>query len=130
MNEQITEILNKARRIAAYGIREPGSRSYEVARFLSAEGFEIIPIGPHSACHHKAFPTLGSVPGPVDMIAVFSGSADKAMRDAVQWGVRLVWVQPGVKFAPISRVRVVHGRCLRREYLSRWPPVASLPINV
>lgn len=132
VSQEITTILNDCRRIAAFGIRRRGSRSYEIARFLSAEGYEVIPIGRHAACRHKASPSLAAVSGKIDMVAVFSGSADPPIRAAVEEGISVVWIQPGsrIRKKSIPGVRVIRGRCLRREYLSRWPPMASLSASV
>lgn len=140
-HDEITRILERGRRIGLFGLgADCLSRDYDhdVAEFLHFEGYEIVPIGPvhNRVLPLKTYPRLGSVPGGVDMAAVFPGTVDvkRAIEQALRADVSLFWFQkgsrcptPALRLARMGK-KVVYNRCLRSEYLARWIPVASIHI--
>ncbi len=139
-SDKISQVLEECRRIAVYGLSdEPGRQSFEICKFLSVEGFEVIPIGlpGKTGLHVKSYAKLSTVPGEVDMILVFPGTDPaQTAAEALRWKVPVVWFQRGVKAKEAAEelfekgVKVVYNRCVRLEYLTRWPPVASLYTDV
>ena len=119
-----------AKRIAVVGLSDDPSRpSYDVARYLRSVGKEILPVNPN----HKTvmglpcYPTLADVPGPIDLVDVFRRPefcADVA-RDAVEAGVKGIWLQSGVRsdaardIARRAGIDFVQDRCLKVEHMFR-----------
>jgi predicted CoA-binding protein len=121
--DRITELLERGRRIAAYGVvEEPGRSSWEVCRFLMAEGFQV------------ARPAAGKLArGGADMILVFPGADVKqAAADAIRAKVPAVWFEREIRARGTAKelaergICVVYNQSIRSEYLSRWPPVNAL----
>lgn len=71
---QAQEILKKAKTIAIVGIsNEPTKDSYEVAAYLQAHGYRIIPVNPKypEILGEKCYPSLQAIPEEVDIVDVF-----------------------------------------------------------
>ena len=127
--EAVRRMVN-AKRIAVVGLSDDPSRpSYDVASYLRSVGKEILPVNPN----HKTvmgltcYPSLGAVPGPIDVVDVFRRPefcADVA-RDAVTVGAKGVWLQSGIKsdaareIARRAGIDFVQDRCLKVEHMFR-----------
>ncbi|HWT25178.1 MAG TPA: CoA-binding protein [Solirubrobacteraceae bacterium] len=100
---------------------DPGRPSHDVARFLLARGYDVIPVNPNARevlgrpCH----PSLADVPRPVEVVDVFrrSEAAGGHVDEAIAAGARAVWLQLGViDEAAVARARAagllaVMNRC-------------------
>jgi uncharacterized protein len=100
---------------------DPGRPSNDVARFLIARGYDVIPVNPNAAevlgrtCH----PSLAEVPRRVDVVDIFrrSAAAGAHVDEAIAAGARAVWLQLGViDEAAVARARAagllaVMNRC-------------------
>ena len=120
-------LLEDTRTIAIVGLSpRPERASNEVARYLRAAGYTIIPVNP--ACTdvlgEKCYPSLRDVPGPIDMVDVFRRSEEvmAVAEDAIAVGARSLWLQLGV-IAPEASARaadaglkVVVDRCTKIEH--------------
>ena len=120
-------LLEDTRSIAIVGLSpNPARASNEVARYLRAAGYTIIPINP--ACDEvlgeKCYASLREVPGPIDMVDVFRRPEEVMIvaADAIAVGARSLWLQLGV-IAPEATARaaaaglkVVIDRCTKIEH--------------
>jgi len=120
-------LLQDTRTIAIVGLSpNPQRPSNEVARYLRAAGYTIIPVNP--ACEEvlgeKCYASLREIPGPVDLVDVFRRPEDvmPIVEDAIAIGARALWLQLGV-IAPEAALRaaeaglkVVMDRCTKIEH--------------
>lgn len=68
---------------------------------------------------HKAYPDIRSLPEKPDMIitVVPPKITEKVVRDAIELGVRIIWMQPGsesdnaIKLAKQNGIKVISGAC-------------------
>lgn len=120
-------LLEDTRTIAVVGLSpSPHRPSNEVARYLRAAGYTIIPVNP--ACDEvlgeKCYPSLREVPGPIDMVDVFRRPEDvmAVVEDAIAVGARSLWLQLGViapeaaQRAAEAGLKVVMDRCSKIEH--------------
>src|SRR2546421_3907084 len=121
------KILKSARTIAVVGLSaNPRRPSHGVARYLQRAGYRIIPVNPNVAevLGERAYPTLGELPGPVDVVEVFRRSefAGAIVDEAIAIGAGAVWLQDGVvDEAAAARARaagldVVMDDCMMRRH--------------
>jgi predicted CoA-binding protein len=120
-------LLQDTRTIAIVGLSpNPQRPSNEVARYLRAAGYTIIPVNP--ACDEvlgeKCYASLREIPGPVDLVDVFRRPEDvmPIVDDAIAIGARGLWLQLGV-IAPEAAgraadagLKVVMDRCTKVEH--------------
>lgn len=120
-------LLQDTRTIAIVGLSpNPQRPSNEVARYLRAAGYTIIPVNP--ACDQvlgeKCYASLREIPGPVDLVDVFRRPEDvmPIVDDAIAIGARGLWLQLGV-IAPEGAgraadagLKVVMDRCTKIEH--------------
>jgi predicted CoA-binding protein len=88
---------------------------------LQSRGYRVIPVNPScdSLLGVRCYPTLGDIPGPVDVVDIFrrSSEAGAHVDEAIAVGASAVWMQLGViDEAAASRARaagldVVMDRC-------------------
>jgi len=120
-------ILREFRRVAVVGVSpDPARPSHEVASYLRAVGFDVVPVNPLLTsweglpCH----PDLLGAPPPIEVVDVFRRSELVApiVDQAIAIGARAVWMQDGVvDHAAAARARaagllVVMDRCMLREH--------------
>ena len=100
---------------------DPRRDSHDVARYLLANGYRVIPVNPAAdeilgqRCHR----TLGDIPEPVDVVDIFrrSESAGAHVDEAIAIGAKAVWMQLGVvdeqaaSRARAAGLAVVMNRC-------------------
>ncbi|MER3424679.1 MAG: CoA-binding protein, partial [Nitrospiraceae bacterium] len=120
--EAILRILTECRTIAVVGLSSnPARPSYRVAAYMKQQGYTVIPVNP---CETEvfglpAFPALGAVPEPIDLVDVSrkSEEAGAVVDEAIKIGAKAVWLQEGiVDEAAARRARqagllVVMDRC-------------------
>jgi predicted CoA-binding protein len=122
------EILRRFRRVAVVGISADASRpSHEVACYLRAAGYEILPVNPRLTAWEDlpCAPTLHAAPPPVEVVDIFrrSDRAGAVVDEAIAVGARAVWMQIGViDPAAAARARaagllVVMDRCMLRDHV-------------
>jgi predicted CoA-binding protein len=124
MNNKIADILNASKRIAVVGLSPKPSRpSNQVAAYLIAAGYEIIPVNPGQSeilgC--KCYPDLESIPVPVDIVDIFRKSEDvlPVVSSAIAIGAKVVWMQSGIvnqqaaELAEQAGLQVVMDSCLK-----------------
>jgi len=125
---EIAEILRNSRTVAVVGLSDKPERpSFQVAEYLMANGYAIIPVNPNIASWKgiKAYPSLSEVTVKVDVVDIFRKSEDvpPIVDDAVAIKAKAVWMQLGiVNEAAAAKARaagidVVMDRCMKIEHM-------------
>ena len=125
-DDELRSILGSAHVVAVVGLSsKPWRPSNEVASYLQAKGYRIVPVNPNETevLGERAYPTLLDVREPVDAVDVFRRSehTPAIARDAVRIGAKVLWLQEGVVDAEAFRIAteggldVVMGACMMRE---------------
>jgi predicted CoA-binding protein len=99
--DPVEEQLTRSKVIAVVGLSpRPERDSHDVALYLQAQGYRIIPVNPavEEVLGEKSYPDLKSVPEHIDMVDIFRRSATvpPVVDDAIEAGVRYIWMQDGV----------------------------------
>ena len=122
----LTEILASSRRIAVVGLSpDPSKASYGVAQYLS-QYYEVVPVNPNYEDIEgvRCYPSVASIPGPVDLIDVFQRSerVPDFVDDALAAGSPYFWMQLGIRNAAARAaleakgVQVVDDLCIKVEH--------------
>jgi len=134
MSNQLTmiidEILRDCRTIAVVGLSSnPARPSYHVAASMQRHGYRIIPVNPNetNVLGETAYPSLGAVPGPIDLVNIFRKSKDvlPLVEEAITHGAKAIWMQEGISNeqaavrARESGLLVVMDRCWLKEQATR-----------
>lgn len=123
----IEKILRESKTIAVVGLSPNPSRpSHNVARYLQAQGYRIIPVNPmvEEVLGEKSYPDLASVPEAVDVVDIFRRPehVPAIVEAAIAKGVRAVWMQEGIvhqeaaERAQEAGLMVVMDRCMLKEH--------------
>ena len=126
----ITRILKECHTIAVVGLSSnPARPSYHVAAYMQSHGHRIIPVNPNetNVLGETAYPSLGAVPGPIDLVNIFRKSEDvlPIVEEAIAHGVKAIWMQEGISNeqaavrARESGLLVVMDRCWLKEQAVR-----------
>ncbi|MDX1534416.1 MAG: CoA-binding protein [Thermoplasmata archaeon] len=135
-HDEIGEILEDHRTLAVVGLStNPAKDAHQVPRFAQAAGYRIVPVNPHAEeiLGEKAYPRLGDIPFPVDMVVVFRPSEEvPAVVDQVlETEAKAIWLQSGIRHDAAAQkareagLQVVQDRCIRTELIlrgARRPP--------
>lgn len=126
-DDALRHLLEKTRTIAVVGLSpNPARASHEVAQYLMAQGYIIIPVNP--ACDQvlglKCHASLRDISGRVDLIDVFrrSEEVDAIVDDAIAIGAGAVWLQLGViapqalQRAEAAGLQTVMDRCTKIDH--------------
>jgi predicted CoA-binding protein len=124
----IYELLSTSRTIAVVGAsNDPSRASHGVMLFLIQRGYDVFPVNPVAGVDEihgrPVYPSLASLPAPVDIVDVFrrSEAAGAVCDEAIEIGARAVWMQLGVineegaARARKAGLTVVMDRCPRIE---------------
>jgi predicted CoA-binding protein len=127
--DTIRHILGSYRSVAVVGLSPKSQRaSYEVARYMQAHGWRIIPINPNATevLGEKAYPNLieAARHERIELVNVFRNSAEvpPVAADAIAIGARALWLQLGIenaeagKAAQIAGLPLVQNKCLKMEH--------------
>ena len=109
--------------IAVVGLSsDPTKPSYDVAKYLQTQGFQIIPVNPAltEVLGEKAYPDLRSIPGAIDVVDIFRkpDAVPEIVEQAIAKQAKVVWMQPGAEseaaigFCQASGISVVQGECI------------------
>jgi predicted CoA-binding protein len=124
---ELRAILGEARTIAVVGLSSnPFRDSFEVAEYLQAKGYRIIPVNPNETevLGERAYPSLLDVPPEIeiDVVDVFRRAehTPEIARQAVERGAKVLWLQDGIvneearRIAEEAGLTVIMGLCIRR----------------
>jgi predicted CoA-binding protein len=123
----LADILRSCHTIAVVGLSSKRYRpSFGVAEYLKDAGFRIIPVNPFESevLGEKSYPTLDSIPEPIDVVDVFRRSefVPEIVEAAIRIGARAIWMQEGVIHeeaaakARAAGLQVVMDRCILKEH--------------
>lgn len=132
-NAYLLGILNGVRTIAMVGASANWKRPSNFAmKYLQARGYRVIPVNPRSAGEailgERCYAALGEIPEAIDMVDIFRGSdvageiVDEAVALAPEKGIRVIWMQLGVRDdaaaerAERAGLKVVMNRCPKIEF--------------
>lgn len=98
----LRQLLRTTRVIAVVGLSDdPARPSYSVARYLQAQGYQIVPINPDvsEVLGEAAYPDLASVPVEIDLVDIFrrADAVGPHVDEAIQKGTKAVWLQLGIR---------------------------------
>jgi predicted CoA-binding protein len=127
-DDELRAIFGDARTIAVVGLSsDPERYSNEVAAYLQAKGYRIVPVNPNETevLGERAYPSLPDVPGEirVDVVDVFRRAehTPEIAEQAVARGATVLWLQDGIvnddarRIAEAAGLTVVMGVCMKRE---------------
>ncbi len=125
--EELRQILAASKTIAVVGLsNKPDRPSNEIAAYLKAQGYRIIPVNPTitEALGERAYASLREIPGGVDVVEVFRKSEDvpPIVADAIVIGAKVVWMQEGIVHeeaaarARAAGLKVVMDTCMRATH--------------
>ena len=126
-DDELRRILREARTIAVVGLSaDPEKPSHEVAAYLQAHGYRIVPVNPRGGVilGEAVYAELRAVPEPIDLVDVFRPAAAclEVAREAVAVRAKALWLQLGIvndEAAALARaagLAVVMDRCTLREH--------------
>lgn len=106
---------------------DPTRDSHRIARLLLARGHRVIPVNPgtpEAILGQRTYPSLRSVPEPIEMVDVFrrADHAGAVVDEAIAVGATIVWLQLGIideaaaERAQRAGLMVVMDRCPAIEY--------------
>ncbi len=126
-DNDLRRILKDCRVIAMVGLSSNEARpSNEVARYLMARGYTVIPVNPveREILGQPCYARLADIPQKVDIVDCFRKSEDipPIAREAITIGAKVLWMQLHVingeaaKLASDAGLEVVMNRCPKIEY--------------
>jgi predicted CoA-binding protein len=141
-DRDLRRILEGVKTIAMVGASTNEMRpSYFAMLYLQGKGYRVLPVNPRSAgqtlLSETVHPDLASLPVVPDMVSIFrrSEEAGAVAEEAVRLGIRVVWMQLGVRDdAAAERLKargaeVVMDRCPKIEYGRLFGEIGWLGVN-
>ena len=129
--QDIAHILATCRTVAVVGLSpKPHRDSYEIAQYMQAQGWRIVPINPAAQVSEilgePVYPSLleAAQHVQIDLVDVFRNSADvpPVADEAIAIGAKALWLQLGIEHpAATEKARAaglvtVQNRCLLVEH--------------
>ena len=122
----IDRVLSQYRTVAVVGASsDPDRASYEVAGFLKAQGYHMIPVTPRGGeiLGETVYPNLTSIPEKVEVVDIFRRPEDvpPIVDEAISIGANVVWMQLGIvneeaaAKARAAGLTVVMDHCMKEE---------------
>jgi predicted CoA-binding protein len=120
-------VLQRARTIAIVGASpSPERHSHAVTRYLSDEGYDVIPVRPDRAdvAGLATYASLTDIPGAVDLVVVFRtpSAVPSHIEEAATKGAEAVWLPPGAwgpaadAAAQQRGLTLIKERCVMEEH--------------
>jgi predicted CoA-binding protein len=124
-------ILALCRTVAVVGLSpKPGRASFDVARYMQANGYRIIPVNPNAGVQEilgeKVYANLleASQLEKIDLVNCFRNSEDipQIVDEAIAISAKAVWMQLGIAHtqaatkAQEAGLTVVQDRCLKIDH--------------
>jgi predicted CoA-binding protein len=127
--ETIRKILTESKTIAVVGLSpKPHRPSHQVASYLMAAGYTIIPVNPgqDEVLGQTCYPTLRDIPGPVDLVDIFRRQEEvlPIVTDAIAIGAKHIWMQEGIvneeaaARAEAAGLGVIMDRCTKVDHMN------------
>ena len=127
----LRRILTTCRTVAVVGLSpNPQRASFDVARYMQANGYRIIPVNPRAGVTQILGETVyaslldASRNEKIDLVNCFRNSEDipPVVDEAIAIGAKAVWMQLGVAHADaaakakLAGLQVVQDRCLKIDH--------------
>jgi predicted CoA-binding protein len=125
----LQRILQQCHTIAVVGLSaDPSRASPEVARYLQAHGYRIVPVNPRYAntaiLGEPCYAALADIPFAVDMVDVFRNTEDvlPIAEQALAVGAKCLWQQLGIanlqadSLARAAGLESVYNRCTKIDH--------------
>ena len=128
--DAVAHILGATKTIAVVGLSSnPLRASHDVAAYLKAVGYRIIPVNPNETevLGEKAYARLEDIPEPVDIVDVFRRAEElpAVANSAIAMKAKVLWMQLGIENAAAAEkacaagLVVVENACLLVEHKQR-----------
>jgi len=132
----LQRILQDCHTIAVVGLSaNPGRASFEVAQYMQAHGYRIVPVNPRYAATgtsilgETCYATLADIPFAVDMVDVFRRAEDMLpiAQQALALKPQCFWQQLGISnleadaLVRAAGMEAVHNRCLKIDHARLMP---------
>ena len=115
------------KKVAVIGMSRTESKAaHFVPKYLSENGFDIIPINPNSneILNKKCYKEITEVDGEIDIVDVFRPSEDVLpfVKDAIKKNPKVIWLQEGFHIEEAENLAREHGidvvfnRCMLAEH--------------
>lgn len=125
----IRRILRDSKTIAVVGLSpKPQRPSHQVARYLMAAGYIIIPVNPgqDTILGLPCYPSLKAIPTQVDMVDIFRRpeAVLPIVEDAIAIGAKFIWMQEGIvnkeaaAKAEAAGLIVIMDRCSKIDHMN------------
>ena len=125
-DDEIRNFLS-LKKVAVIGIsRSESKAAHFVPKYLSENGFDIIPVNPNSneILSKKCYKEITEVEGEIDIVDVFRPSEDVLpfVRDAIKKNPKVIWLQEGIhneeaeNLAREHGIDIVFNRCMLAEH--------------
>ncbi|MGB3649018.1 MAG: CoA-binding protein [Desulfobulbales bacterium] len=125
----IRRILKDSKTIAVFGLSpKPQRPSHQVARYLMAAGYTIIPVNPgqDTILGLPCYPSLKAIPTQVDMVDIFRRpeAVLPIVEDAIAIGAKFIWMQEGIVHkeaaakAEAAGLIVIMDRCTKIDHMN------------
>jgi uncharacterized protein len=131
LEADVLGILTHCRTIAVVGLSpKPERASFDVARYMQAQGYRIIPVNPNAGVAdilgEKVYASLldARQVEKIDLVNCFRNSDDipPIVDEAIAIGAQAVWMQLGIAHAEAAGkaqaagLKVVQNRCLKIDH--------------
>jgi len=126
---ELKDTLRNVKTIAVIGISPKEDRpSYIVASYLKSKGYRVIPVRPdgEEILGEKVYHSLSEIPKEIslDVVDIFRKSEEvpPIVAEAIQRGIKVVWMQEGVihkeagEKAEKAGSKVIMDRCIKKEH--------------
>jgi len=125
-DEEIKKILSM-KKVAVVGMsRSDGKAAHFVPKYLSKNGFDIIPVNPSATeiLGKKSYANTSDIPISVDIVDIFRPSDEVLpfVKDAIKKKPKVIWLQEGIhnkaaeELARKEGIDVVFNRCMLAEH--------------
>jgi len=125
----IRNILQNTGTIAVVGLSpKPDRPSNQVASYLKAAGYTIIPVNPgrDTLLGLICYPNLKAIPEPVDMVDIFRRPEHvlPVVKEAISIKTKVIWMQSGIineeaaELAEAAGLTVVMDRCTMVDHMN------------
>ena len=126
---RIRKILEDSKTIAVVGLSpKPQRPSHQVARYLMAAGYIIIPVNPgqDTILGLPCYRSLKAIPTQVDMVDIFRRpeAVLPIVEDAIAIGAKFIWMQEGIvnkeaaAKAEAAGLIVIMDRCAKIDHMN------------
>ena len=125
-DDEIKKIFS-LKNVAVIGMsRHPEKAAHFVPKYLSEQGFNILPVNPMSSeiLNKKCYSSVTEIDEPIDIVDVFRPSDQvlPVVKEAIKMKPKVIWLQEGIhnqeaeELARKEGIKVVFNRCMLAEH--------------